>query len=72
VVTANVDGIKLATTVSSFNEVSLSPPLVLFSMARKANSFALWRRADHFAIMLLEESQADISTRFAKSGSDKW
>jgi 3-hydroxy-9,10-secoandrosta-1,3,5(10)-triene-9,17-dione monooxygenase reductase component len=72
VVTAEVDGVRLATTVSSFNAVSLSPPLVLFSIARKAGSFALWQSADSFAVMVLDERQRDLSTRFAKPGGDKW
>lgn len=72
IVTADVDGVRLANTVSSFNAVSLSPPLVLFSMARTANSFGLWQRASHFAVMILEEEQNDLSSRFARAGSDKW
>jgi len=72
VVTAEVEGTKLAATVSSFNAVSLSPPLVLFSIARKAHSFAHWQRTASFAVMVLEERQRDISSRFAKSGTDKW
>lgn len=35
------DGERIGATVSSFNSVSLSPPLVLFSIARTARSFAV-------------------------------
>lgn len=72
VVTAEVDSVKLSCTVSSFNAVSLEPPLILFSLARSAASFDLWRRVDHFAAVVLTEEQAELSTRFAKGGSDKW
>ena len=72
VVTAEVDGVKLAATVSSFNAVSLSPPLVLFSIARKAASFAHWSKADSFAVMVLDVAQTETSSHFAKAGSDKW
>lgn len=72
VVTARVGEVNIATTVSSFNAVSLNPPLVLFSIARGAFSFAAWHKIDAFAVMVLSESQSDISNRFAKSGGDKW
>jgi flavin reductase (DIM6/NTAB) family NADH-FMN oxidoreductase RutF len=72
VVTSQVDGIRMAITVSSFNAVSLHPPLVLFSIARSAQSFDLWQRAETFAVMLLEEGQGALSTRFARSGANKW
>jgi flavin reductase (DIM6/NTAB) family NADH-FMN oxidoreductase RutF len=72
VVTSLVDGVKMAMTVSSFNAVSLRPPLVLFSVARSAQSFDLWQRAQAFAVMVLQEGQTALSNRFAKSGANKW
>jgi 3-hydroxy-9,10-secoandrosta-1,3,5(10)-triene-9,17-dione monooxygenase reductase component len=72
VVTAQVDGAKMAMTVSSFNAVSLRPPLVLFSIARSAQSFALWQKASSFAVMVLQEGQTSLSNRFARSGQNKW
>src|ERR1700751_1203885 len=53
VVTANVDGTLLGSTVSSFNSVSLVPPLVLFSLANNAQTFALWQKATHFGVTIL-------------------
>jgi flavin reductase (DIM6/NTAB) family NADH-FMN oxidoreductase RutF len=72
VVTARVGDVNIATTVSSFNAVSLTPPLVLFSVARKAFSFSTWQKVDAFAVMVLSERQAEVSNRFSRSGSDKW
>src|SRR5262245_17327784 len=66
------DGTHLGATVSSFNSVSLSPPLVLFSIARSASSFAAWSEADTYAINLLHEHQDEVSTRFARARTDKW
>jgi flavin reductase (DIM6/NTAB) family NADH-FMN oxidoreductase RutF len=63
---------RLAATVSSFNSVSLDPPLVLFSLARSAKSLENWKRAKQFAVNVLGENQSDTSTRFARSMSDKW
>lgn len=72
VVTAGVEDVRLATTVSSFNAVSLSPPLVLFSLGRKALSFEQWLKAESFAVMVLDQAQTELSSRFAKAGTDKW
>ena len=72
VVTSLVDGARIAMTVSSFNTVSLRPPLVLFSIARNAQSFDLWQRAETFAVMVLQEGQSALSNRFAKPGTNKW
>ncbi len=66
------DGQLLGMTVSSFNSVSLDPPLVLFSVARSAASFAAWMEMQHYGVCVLARSQDDLSTRFAKSQADKW
>jgi flavin reductase (DIM6/NTAB) family NADH-FMN oxidoreductase RutF len=66
------DGDHLGATVSSFNSVSLDPPLVLFSMARSAKSFEAWRAARSFAVNILCEDQHGLSSQFARSASDKW
>jgi flavin reductase (DIM6/NTAB) family NADH-FMN oxidoreductase RutF len=55
VVTAEVDGILLGATVSSFNSVSLAPPLILFSLARSAQTLPLWLKATHFGVTVLAE-----------------
>lgn len=62
----------LGMTVSSFNSVSLDPPLVMFSVARRALSFAAWHAVDRFAVNLLAESQEELSNRFARSKGVKW
>jgi flavin reductase (DIM6/NTAB) family NADH-FMN oxidoreductase RutF len=73
VVTARAaDGLLQGMTVSSFNSVSLDPPLVLFSLARAALSFAAWAAASAWGISVLAETQDGLSTRFAQSGSAKW
>lgn len=62
----------IGATVSSFSSVSLDPPLVLFSMARTAKSFASWEAADSFAVNILSEKQREVSSQFARSSGDKW
>jgi flavin reductase (DIM6/NTAB) family NADH-FMN oxidoreductase RutF len=72
IITADVKGVRIGATVSSFNSVSLSPPLVLFSLARRAYGLSQWQAAKAYAVAVLGEDQDAISNRFAKSGEDKW
>jgi flavin reductase (DIM6/NTAB) family NADH-FMN oxidoreductase RutF len=72
VVTATASGERLGMTVSSFNSLSLEPPLVLFSIDRRARSLSLWETADAYAVNVLAENQSDLSDRFAKALSNKW
>lgn len=72
IVTASVDGVRLGSTISSFNSVSLDPPLVLFSLLKSALGFAQWKKAEAFCIAILGETQRDLSNTFAKGGTDKW
>ena len=73
VVTApNPAGDPVAMTVSSFNAVSLEPPLVLFSVKRNAFSINLLLDAAHFAVSVLRGDQSEISARFAHAKGAKW
>ncbi|MBW3098166.1 flavin reductase family protein [Pseudohoeflea sp. DP4N28-3] len=72
IVTASVDEEAVGMTISSFNTLSLDPPLVLFSIDRRAKSLPLWEKAGGYAINVLSEKQRDLSNRFARSLGDKW
>jgi flavin reductase (DIM6/NTAB) family NADH-FMN oxidoreductase RutF len=72
VITAETLEGRIGATVSSFNSVSLDPPLVLFSLSREARGIAQWRAAEHLGIIVLPERHKDVSNRFARSGGDKW
>jgi 3-hydroxy-9,10-secoandrosta-1,3,5(10)-triene-9,17-dione monooxygenase reductase component len=72
IVTANAHGQFLGTTISSFNSVSLTPPLILFSIARSALSFDLWRRVERYGVTVLAEHQGELSNRFARTGVEKF
>lgn len=65
-------GEALASTISSFNSVSLDPPLVLFSLAKTAKSLPAWEAASHYGVSILHGDQAELSNRFARSSPDKW
>jgi flavin reductase (DIM6/NTAB) family NADH-FMN oxidoreductase RutF len=72
IITAETSQGRIGATVSSFNSVSLEPPLILFSLSRSAFGIAQWRSAAHYGVTILPEDQRELSNRFAKSGSDKW
>ncbi|MFC7400621.1 flavin reductase family protein [Chelatococcus sp. GCM10030263] len=65
-------GERLGMTVSSFNAVSLEPPLVLFSIARGALSLPAMLELEGYAVNVLSREQANLSGRFARPASDKW
>lgn len=68
VVTTMTDRGPLGMTVSSFASVSLDPPLVLWSPARKSARFSAFEAASHFAVHILSEDQRPLAETFAKSG----
>jgi flavin reductase (DIM6/NTAB) family NADH-FMN oxidoreductase RutF len=59
-------------TMSSFNSVSLDPPLVLFSVDRRAMSLPAMLAARGYAVNILSRAQESLSNAFAKSLSDKF
>jgi flavin reductase (DIM6/NTAB) family NADH-FMN oxidoreductase RutF len=65
-------GQLLGVTANSFNAVSLDPPLVLFSLDRRAYSLWDFLSTGHFAVNVLAEGQAELSSGFARSREDKW
>lgn len=65
-------GAPVGMTVNSFNSVSVDPPLILFSLDRRALSLPAFQAAEHFAVNMLGADQRDLSARFARSRTDKW
>lgn len=59
-------------TASSFNSVSLDPPLVLWSMATRANSLPMFRDGTHYIINVLSASQLELCLRFATLKGDRF
>jgi flavin reductase (DIM6/NTAB) family NADH-FMN oxidoreductase RutF len=72
IVTATLADKRLGMTVSSFNAVSLDPPLVLFSVNRHADSFAAWQQVHRYAVHVLSDQQEELSNRFARAKGEKW
>lgn len=65
-------GQSVGLTVSSFNALSLEPPLVLWSLRLASPNLPAFDAASHFAINVLAEAQVDLSRRFASARSDKF
>jgi flavin reductase (DIM6/NTAB) family NADH-FMN oxidoreductase RutF len=66
------DGTRVGLTASSFNSVSLEPPLVLWSLSRQSSAMAVFIGASHYAINVLSAQQKDLAIRFASKGVDRW
>jgi flavin reductase (DIM6/NTAB) family NADH-FMN oxidoreductase RutF len=60
------DGSFLGLTASSFNSVSLTPPLVLWSLAQTANSLPVFSGNSHYVINVLAADQIDLAERFSR------
>jgi flavin reductase (DIM6/NTAB) family NADH-FMN oxidoreductase RutF len=59
-------------TANSFASVSLDPPLVLWSLNRRASNVDGFVECGHFAVNILARHQQALSTRFASALGDKW
>ena len=65
-------GEPVGLTVSSFNSVSLTPPLVVWNLSAHLPSVPIFESAAVYAINVLADDQQDISQRFASRGEDKF
>jgi flavin reductase (DIM6/NTAB) family NADH-FMN oxidoreductase RutF len=73
IVTAcDAQGQLVGLTANSFNSVSLSPPLVLWSLARHSSSMPGFVSATHYAINVLAADQRPLAERFARKGIDRF
>ena len=65
-------GMPVGITANSFNSVSLSPPLVLWSLARLAGSMPTFERGSHYAINILSAEQHALAERFSSRSIDRF
>ena len=70
ITTCLADGSFRGLTASSFNSVSLDPPLVLWSLGNVANSLPIFSGNSHYVINVLNAEQAHLAQRFSRR-SDK-
>ncbi len=68
----SASGERLGITVTSFNSLSLDPPLILWSLGRDGGSFACFQKATAFAVNVLAGDQEPVAQRFARVGIPKF
>lgn len=72
ITTRSAHGNPVGMTASSFNSVSINPPLILWSIDHKAHGLDIFRESEYFAVNILSEQQQDLSNVFASTGADKF
>lgn len=73
IVTAcDAQGQYVGLTVNSFNAVSLTPPLVLWSVDKHSRTLQAFEHASHFAVHILAHNQHDLAMRFASRTEDRF
>lgn len=67
VITAETQDLKepIGLTISSFNSVSLNPPLILWTLTKKAASLAHFRQVDRYVVHVLAAHQLYLAKKFA-------
>ncbi|MFC0267222.1 flavin reductase [Kushneria aurantia] len=72
ITTRDAQGEQYGVTVSSFNAVSMDPPLILWSIDKSAYSKDAYCEAEYFIVNVLGSDQVPISNRFAQRGENKF
>jgi 3-hydroxy-9,10-secoandrosta-1,3,5(10)-triene-9,17-dione monooxygenase reductase component len=62
----------VGTTASSFNSVSVDPPLILWSIDNGARSLPAYEKAEYFVVNILAADQVTLSNHFARQQPDKF
>jgi len=72
IVTAMTDDGPVGFTCQSFSSLSLDPPLVLLCVSNTSSTWPRIRADGRFCINVLAAHQHQLSTKFARSRSDKF
>lgn len=72
VTTRDRDGHPVGLTVSSFNSVSLHPPLVLWSLGMRSGTLEAFQACEHYAIHVLGADQLHLAETFSRRGIDRF
>jgi flavin reductase (DIM6/NTAB) family NADH-FMN oxidoreductase RutF len=68
----DAQGHRVGLTANSFNSVSLSPPLVLWSLSKHSSSMPGLLSAKAWAVNILAADQRHLAERFARKGVDRF
>ena len=72
VTTRAASGQHYGLTANSVTSVSLTPPLVLVCVDKKADCYPCFEETKTFTVNILSEGQQDLSSRFATKGAVKF
>ena len=70
IIATNKNSVLYGKTINSFSSLSLSPPLVLFSLDVKSSKLKIFKSTKFISINVLSEKQKFISDNFAKNAPD--
>ena len=70
VIATNKNSVLYGKTINSFSSLSLSPPLVLFSLDTQSSKLNIFKNSKFISINVLSEKQKFISDNFAKNTPD--
>ncbi len=72
IITARAQHGFVGFTANSFNSVSLEPPLVIWSLARRSRSLAIFEGAAQYAVNVLAHDQVELARRFSRPHTDRF
>lgn len=72
VTSRSAEGQDFGLTATSFNSVSLDPPMVLWSLDCKSSNAAAFEQVDHFAVHVLAAEQEHVCKQFSTRGIDRF
>jgi flavin reductase (DIM6/NTAB) family NADH-FMN oxidoreductase RutF len=72
ITTRLTDGTFIGLTASSFNSVSLNPPLVLWSLNQGASCLPVFTANSHYVINVLASDQIELANQFARPGKNRF
>ena len=70
VVATKNNSVLYGKTINSFSSLSLSPPLVLFSLDNKSSKLNIFKKSEKITINILSKKQELISNNFAKKNPE--
>ena len=68
VVTASDRGLPYGTTVSAFNSLSMTPPMVLVALDKNSELLSVVQRTGKFGMNVLGSAQSELALTFARKG----
>jgi flavin reductase (DIM6/NTAB) family NADH-FMN oxidoreductase RutF len=72
IITARAQNGFVGFTANSFNSVSLDPPLIIWSLARRSRSLSIFEGAERYAVNVLAHDQIELARRFSRPHTDRF